>query len=270
MLHIFRLLVATFVACILAGCGNPHHHGLLASLFSPRPLRVGIAPDSPPLIMKKNGQAGGLEIEFAQGLAKSLDRPLELVELPRPELAEALSGKRIDIVMSGMSVAEAQRQKLATTDPYLISGQVVLVHLDDFELFGHGSRSLSTQNIRLGVVAGSPGEALIKGLKAKGNISTFPNGLSGLRALLMDKIDIFIHDFPSNNVYAARFVEQGLTPGVTLLTREPLAWAVLPENTDLRRQANAYLEGLTRSGELEKMLARAIPFYRNTAYSPTP
>lgn len=86
----------------------------------------------------------------------------------------------------------------------------------------------------------------------------------------MDKIDIFIHDFPSNNVYAARFVEQGLTPGVTLLTREPLAWAVLPENTDLRRQANAYLEGLTRSGELEKMLARAIPFYRNTAYSPTP
>ena len=270
MSSILRLLVAAVTACIIAGCGNSRPHGFFHSLFTRQPLRVGIAPDMPPLIMKKNGKTGGLELAFAQGLAQSLNRPLELVELPRTALAEALAGKRIDIVMSGMSVAEAQRQKLATTDPYLVSGQVVLVHLDDFEEFGHGSRALTNADIRLGVVAGSPGETLLKGLEAKGSISRYSTGLSGLRALLMNKIDVFIHDYPANNLYAAQFVEQGLTPGVTLLTREPLAWAILPENTDLRREANTYLEGLARSGELEKMLTQALPFYRNTAYSPKP
>ncbi len=270
MSHLLRLLVAVLLACFLAGCGSLATFNPLGSMFGRHPLRVGVAPDSPPLIMKKNGQTNGLEVEFAQGLAQSLDRRLELVELQRDELADALLKKRIDIIMSGISVAEVQRHKLAHSTPYLISGQVVLVHLDDFQQFGRGTRALNNADVRLGVVAGSPGETLVQDLKAKGSISRYPSGLAGLRALLMDKVDLFIYDFPANHLYAAKFVEQGLTPGVTLLTREPLAWAILPENKDLQHQANTYLEGISRSGELEKMLTRAIPFYRNTAYSPKP
>lgn len=265
-----RLLLSSLLALLLVSCHAQRGQGLLHSMFKPQPLRVGIATDAPPLIMKKNGQPGGLEVEFARGLAQSLQRPLELVELPRGDLAGALLAERIDIVMAAMSVAEAQRQKLATAEPYLISGQVALVHLDDFEQFGHGSRNLSNANIRLGVVGSSPGDTLLKALKPKGTVNRFPSGPEGLRALITNRIDVFIHDLPSNEYYAALFVDQGLTPGVTLLTREPLAWAVHPKNTALRQAANAYLEGLTRSGELEVMLTRALPFYRNTAYSPKP
>jgi polar amino acid transport system substrate-binding protein len=261
-------LVATLTV-LLVGCqAKPGHKGLLGSLFKPQPLRVGIAVDSPPLATKKDGQITGLERQFAQGLAQSVQRPLELVELPRRGLAEALLGKRIDIVMAGMSVAEAQRQKLATTDPYLISGQVALVHLDDFKQFGRGTRNLSNAQIRLGVVTDSSGDTLLKGLKPKGTISRFPSGPEGLRALVSDRIDVFIHDFPANSYYADLFVDRGLTPGISLLTREPLAWAIRPDDNTMRQAANAYLEELTRSGELDKMLDQTIPFYRNTAYSP--
>lgn len=270
MFPILRFLIAAFLCLVLVSCHAPRSKSLLNSMFKPQPLRVGIATDSPPLIMKKNGQPSGIELEFARGLAGSLQRPLKLVELPRNDLANALLSKQIDIIMAGMSVAVAQRQKLATTAPYLISGQVALVRLDDFKQLGYGSRNLSSANIRLGVVADSPGDTLLKGLKPKGSISRFPSGPEGLRALITKNIDVFIHDLPSNDYYAALFIDRGLTPGVTLLTREPLAWAVHPDNTALRQEANTYLDGLTRSGELEKMLARAIPFYRNTAYSPNP
>lgn len=270
MSRFIRLLLPLLLAMLLASCSTTRSKGLFGSIFKPQPLKVGIAVDAPPLIMKKKGRPAGLELEFAQGLAQSLHRPLELVELSRRDLAKALLEERIDIVMAGMSVAEAQRQKLATTDPYLISGQVTLVRLDDFKQFGHGSRSLSSAAVRLGVVADSPGDTLLKGLKPKGTISRFATGPEGLRALVTEKIDVFIHDLPANDYYAALFVDRGLTPGVTLLTREPLAWAIRPDDTALRQAANSYLEGLTRSGELETMLTRSIPFYRNTAYSPKP
>jgi polar amino acid transport system substrate-binding protein len=264
---LYVLLIAA-LAVFLTGCHAKPGKGLLGTIFKPRPLKVGMTVDSPPLAMKKNGQITGLEHQFAQGLARSVQRELTLVELPRRELAAALLDGRIDIAMAGMSVAEAQQQKLATTDPYLISGQVTLMHLNNFNRFGRGVRNLSNAQIRLGVVADSAGDILLKGLKPKGTVSRFPSGPEGLRALLTNRIDVFIHDFPANASYADLFVHRGLTPGVSLLTREPLAWAVRPDDRAMRQAANAYLDGLVRSGELNRMLEQAIPFNRNTAYSP--
>lgn len=268
MRRLSSLLLIIVVAALLSGCQSSARQGVLASLLRPQTLRVGMAVDAPPLATKKNGQISGLEWEFAQGLAQSMQRSIEVVEMERADLAQALLARKVDIVMAGMPVAEAQRLQLAATEPYLISGQVVLMHLDAFSRFGHGSRNLSAEGVRLGVVDDSAGDRFIKGLSPKGNISRFPNGPEGLRALLGEQIDVFIHDFPANGYFAALFVDKGLTPGVSLLTREPLAWAVNPKDTQIREAANAYLAELRRSGELEKMLDRNLPFYRNTAYSP--
>jgi ABC-type amino acid transport substrate-binding protein len=261
------LLLAVLVALLPACHGQPGKD-LLGSMFKTQPLRVGIAVDAPPLAMKKDSRITGLEPQFAQGLAQSLQRPLELVELPRGELAGALLERKIDIVMAAMSVAEAQRQKLATSDPYLISGQSVLVRLDDFKRFGYGTRNLGNAQVRLGVITDSPGERLLTGLHPKGTVSRYANGPEGLRALLTDRIDVLIHDFPANAYYASLFLDRGLTPGVSLLTREPLAWAIHPTDNAMRKAANSYLDGLERSGALATMLDQAIPFYRDTAYSP--
>nr|WP_320009812.1 transporter substrate-binding domain-containing protein [uncultured Desulfobulbus sp.] len=263
-----RLLIGCLLTGLVAGCQAKRTDDQPSSLSEPQPLKVGISPDSPPLIMKKNGQVTGLELSFAQGLARSLNRPLQLVELPRQELVPALQAKRIDIIMSGMAAPTAQKQKLATTGPYLISGQIALVHLDDFSLLGTGRNHLTEKSIRLGVVKGSAGALLLEDLHPQGTVHDYANSLSGLQALIMDRIDVFISDLPTNNYYAAEFIEQGLTPGTTLFTREPLVWGVLPENTALLQAANGYLKKLQTEGHLKSLLSRWLPFYTNTAYSP--
>ena len=268
MCRLSSLLLIVAASLLLAACQASRSKGFLGSLMRPQNLKVGMAVDAPPLAMKKNGQISGLEWDFAQGLAQSMQRSVEVVELPRKELAQALLERKVDIVMAGMTVAEAQRQQLTTTDPYLISGQVVLVRLDDFQRFGHGTRNLTTEGVRLGVVEHSAGDTLLNGLHPKGSINRFPSAPEGLRALVSEQIDVFIHDFPSNGYFASLFIDKGLTPGVTLLTREPLAWAVHPKDAEMRQAANAYLAELSSSGELEKILTRSLPFYRNTAYSP--
>ena len=268
MFHLFRTLLLLVAVTLLTGCSSAKTKGLLSRIMRPASLRVAIAIDSPPLAYKKDGVVTGLEAHLAYGLAEFAERKLEFVELPRQELAKALLEGKADIVMAGMTVVEAQQQKLAVANPYLISGQVALVHLDDFNLLGTGTAHLTGQNVRLGVIGGSSGDNLIQGLKPKGTINRFASAPEAVQALLADSIDVFVFDLPANYYYASLYVDKGLTPGVAPMTREELAWAIRPNDTAMRKAANAYLADIEKNGSLQKMIERSIPFYRNTAYSP--
>lgn len=263
-----RTLLLLVAVTVLTGCTPVKTKGLLTAIMAPKTLRVGIAVDSPPLAFKKDNAVTGLETEFAAGLAESVARKLELVELPREELANALLEKRVDIVMAGMTVAEVQQKKLAPTSPYLASGQTTLVRLSDYERLGNGIRHLTEPMVRLGVVAGGTADSWLKGLKPKGTISRFASAPEGVQALIKGTIDVFLYSLPANFYYASLYIDKGLTPGSIPLAREELAWAVRPGDDGMLKDANTYLATIEQRGDLQKMLDRAIPFYRNTAYSP--
>ncbi|WP_028317921.1 transporter substrate-binding domain-containing protein [Desulfobulbus elongatus] len=269
MARFFRLLLPLAAVLMLTGCTDAvKSRDLFGAIMAAKTLRVGIVNDAPPLAYAKDNALTGLETMFAAGLAGFTNRRLELVELPRDELIPALRAKDIDIVMAGMTVAEAQRHRIATTAPYLPSGQTTLVRLSDYDRLGNGIRHLTEPSIRLGVVAEGTADAWLKGLRPKGAINRFATAPEGVQALIRGSIDVFIFSQPANYYYAALYIDQGLTPGNILLTREELAWAVRIDDDDLREAANNYLAAIDRSGDLQKMLERTIPFYRNTAYSP--
>jgi len=268
MSRLSRPLLLFAVVLLLTGCNGAKTQGLLNKLLEPSPLRVGMVNDAPPLAYTKDGTLAGLESQFAAGLAGTLERRLELVELPREELIPALREKKIDLIMAGMTVAEAEKHKLATTTPYLLSGQTTLVRLSDYDRLGNGIRHLTEPAVRLGVVAGGTADAWLRGLRPKGAISRFGSAPDGVQALIKGTIDVFISNLPANFYYASLYVDKGLTPGSIPLAKEELAWAVRPDDDKLREAANQYLATIEQSGELQKMLDRAIPFYRNTAYSP--
>ena len=263
----FFLLVLPLV---LAGCNhiNIKPEALLSSLTGPGKLKVGIAGDAPPLAYKKDGTLIGLETRFAAGLARSTGKTLELVELPRQELTQALLDKKIDLIMAGLTAADAQEHHLTATAPYLITGQVPLVHLDAYKRLVNAPQNLAEPQVRLGVVAGSPGEVYLKEVKPKGTITRFASVPEGVQALLANTIDALLADLPTNCYYAALYVDQGLTPGATPLTREELVFAVRPDDQEMLKAANTYLAAIQQNGELNKLLEHSIPFYTNTAYSP--
>jgi len=268
MSRLSRLLLLLVAVSVLTGCAPVKTKDLLSTIMAPKTLRVGIAVDSPPLAFKKDTAVTGLETEFAAGLAESVARELELVELPREELAKALLEEKVDIVMAGMTVAEAHQNKLTPTSPYLASGQTTLVRLSDYDRLGNGIRHLTEPMVRLGVVAGGTADSWLKGLRPKGTISRFATAPEGVQALIKGTIDVFLYSLPANFYYASLYIDKGLTPGNIPLAREELAWAVRPDDDNMLKDANTYLAAIEQRGDLQKMLDRAIPFYRNTAYSP--
>jgi len=261
-------LLLLFLPILLAGCQHLRSVPLITGISGPAKLRVGIAADAPPLAYKKDEGITGLETKFAAGLARFTQQPLELIELPRQELAPALLEGKIDIIMAGLSAADAQTQKLIATAPYFVSGQVALVHLDDYQQLGNNVNNLKAPEVRIGVVAASPGEVFVKSLKPQGKTLRFVTAPEGVQALIDNTTDVFIADLPTNFYYAALYVDRGLTPGTTPMTQEPLAWAVRPGNRSMQKAANDYLAAIQQSGELQSLIDRSIPFYKNTAYSP--
>lgn len=265
LLPVFFLLVLPLA---LFGCSHMKSGNLLNTLTGPDKLKVGIASDAPPLAYKINNTLTGLETKFAAGLARSTGKTLEIVELSRQELAQALMDKKIDIIMSGLTAATAQEQKLAVTAPYLVSGQVALVHLDVYKQLGNSTRNLTEPKIRIGVVTESPGDVFIKGLKPQGKTIRYASAPEGVQALIDNTIDVFVYDLPANFYYASLYVDKGLTPGATPMTQEQLVWGVRQGDPQTLKAANEYLAAIQQSGELQNLIERAIPFYKNTAYSP--
>lgn len=261
------LLLLIPLTMLTSGCSPQHSKPLMSLVSKERPhqavLKIGIAPDAPPFVYRRDGRITGLEIELAADLARFTNSSLAFIELPRHDLFQALADGTIDIIMSGITTDEARARRGRATEPYLTSGQVALVRLNDSTLLGLDSHHLSTRDVRIGAVAGTAGERFINNLNHMGSTSVFSTAPEGVQALLSHSIDVFIHDMPTNFYYASLYIDRGLTPDLTPMTREDLAWVVHPDNKELLQAANSYLLTVRQSGELDRLLERYIPLYQH-------
>ena len=221
------------------------------------PLRVGISPDLPPLIYRQGDKITGLEAEFARELAQYLGRPLSFVELAWPDQIEALQEDRIDIIMSGMSITEMRRVRVAFCNPYAQSGLMALIRREDIQRFDSGYYAL-VERPTLGAVKNTTGEIYVRTGYPNAEKRYFDNVADAVEALKSRQIEVLIHDAPVIMLMAADNESQ-LTMAGSLLTKEYLAWAVSKDNTALRDKANTFLKDLKKQGRLQTLVSRWIP-----------
>lgn len=257
----FGLLLYTVL--VISGCvqQNPGVHAT-KNMDGPL-LRVGISTNAPPLAYLEHSEITGLEADFARGLAEYTKRKLKFVSLKWEDQIPQLMDGKIDIIMSGMTATPARQYQLSFCEPYLFTSQIFLVRSEEQNRFRQGFPALLNPEMRVGTVRGTTGDLFIASNKAKGKRTQFDVSLQGLEALLKKEIDAFVYDLPGALYYAARYRDQGVTPIIQPLSREPVAWAVTPANDTLRTQANAYLASLKKSRKLQAMVQRWIPFYKN-------
>jgi polar amino acid transport system substrate-binding protein len=228
---------------------------LALSAGAAEPLRVGVAPDYPPLAFKDAGQLAGLEIEFARRLGTELERPVEFVELPFPELIPSLRQRKIDVIMTGMSVTEERARQVRFLPSYFQIAQMVLVRVADRDRLDDAEQ-LDAPAVRVGFVDGTTGNAWVRQNAPHAQHSGFSGVSAGVEALRAAKIDAFVHDAPSiwHIVGGADSLEDELTGLYVPLTVEKLAWAVRIDDAGLQAALERALAGWRESGWLEDQL----------------
>ncbi len=262
--HIFStfpsLLLGCLLTLLLSACNTGQSTDTVNIAPDPAILRVGVAANSPPLIFKKNGTITGLEADFARKLARSIGKKAKFVEVKWSNMIDALENNKIDIIMSSMSITTSREYRISFSNPYLRSGQILLVRLDEKARFTTGIYSLMNSNYIIGTIKDTTGDLFITRTINGAKTKSFTKSADAVQALIDKKIDVLVYDAPMICHYAAINENAKLTPILNLATEEYLAWGIRKEDSELLNQANTFLEGLKDSQQLPEMIRTWIPY----------
>jgi polar amino acid transport system substrate-binding protein len=231
-----------------------------AAETNPGVLRVGVTPNSPPMVFKSDGRIVGVEAELAEALSQQLGRKLVFVEEKWEGLIDALCDDKVDIIMSSMTITAARSYRIAFSDPYLKVGQMVLARAD--EKYKYLANVAVQAKRGIGLKEGTTADFLVRQELSGATRKYFKNGDDAAAALLRKKIDIFISDAPMIWYLAAHYESKGLVVTPMILTQEQLGWGVNRTNTKLLGEVNLFLKKGQASGELNRVFSRWMPGFQ--------
>lgn len=251
--HIAVLVIA---AWFVVGCASSRQE----YKADPTILRVGINPTVPPMAYKQGKEIMGVEADLARALGRELNREVVFVELKWPELLDALDADRADILMSAITITTARSFRVSFTSPYMKVGQMALVRNQDKYNFQVNLANAAKRGV--GVKPGTTAEQLVRQEYPRAKVKSFDTGEEAARALIDEKLDLFVSDSPMIWYLSSRYESQGLTVAPLILTQDYLGWAVRRNDEALRNSVNAYLERAQKDGDIQRVLQRWMPGYR--------
>ena len=256
----YKIFFFVLLAFFLGACGTLRTESKPKE--PPPPLRVGVYPYYPPIMFKEKNEVRGAEADLAMLMAKALGRQADFFELSWDKLIPALMEKKIDIIMSGMTITEARKARVNFTDPYIKIGQAALMRAEDasrFDSLAKIRESLAT----IGVVKGTTGEVFVrKNFTKAANIIALQKASEAGNLLIQKRIDLFVHDAPSIVWLVSE--NEGVLKGYwEPFTEEYLGWALNREDHDLLLQINSILGTWRKDGTLKDVLTHWLPYLKN-------
>ena len=147
-----RLLVFLLAATVALGaCQFPRDVEGTLDRVSGGVMHVGIS-ESDPWVRTGGREPGGVEVELLKRFAATIDARIEWVEGSESDLMEALHGRKLDVVVAGLTRRSEWQRVAALTRPYLTTK--VVIAAPDEALADELSEDL--EGHRIAVEANSP------------------------------------------------------------------------------------------------------------------
>jgi len=223
-------------------------------------LRVGITANAPPFVFKQAGAITGLEPSLALKLGKQLNKEVKFIEVPWDKHFDYLNDGKTDIIMSGMTITKQRSYLVNFSKPYLRSGQIMLVRMEDMQRFGSGMDSILNTNHRIGTVSDTVSDFFVSAAINGANEIAHKSPQDAVDALIKKEIDVFIYDAPIVCYYAAKHQKDKLAPILEMGTEEYIGWAVRKNDTKLLQEVNSFIETMDNQGLLNQEINYWIPY----------
>jgi polar amino acid transport system substrate-binding protein len=208
-------------------------------------LVVGMELDYPPFEMADpQGHPSGVSVDLAGALGKYLNRDVEIRNVPFDGLIPSLQTRKIDVIISSMTVTAERAKSIAFSDPYLKTGLCLLV----------GTNS-SIQSIAdadqpgkvIAVKRGTTGHVYATGKIKNAKLLILDKEDTCVLEVVQAKADAFIYDQISTYQNWRR--NQDTTRPILKPFQEE-SWAVglRQGDDDLRQKVNAFLKDYQARG----------------------
>jgi ABC-type amino acid transport substrate-binding protein len=256
-----RLIPLLLALAVLSGCAEDYYRTEAKRAAADGPvLRVGVTSTYPPVVFRQQGQVVGIEADLAALLATRLGRTVQFVEVEWTGQIDALLAGRTDIVMSGMSITDTRRVRVAFSEPYFEGGLMAAVRTEDRGLYSSPDVLLAAP-ATVGVIEGTTGAVFAQRSFPNARRVELARASDGALALRRRTIDVFVHDAPSI-AWLVSANEADLVAIRHYLNREALAWALRPGDAALLAEVNAALAAWKADGTLTGVLTRWLPYLK--------
>jgi polar amino acid transport system substrate-binding protein len=224
------------------------------SIMSKGEVVVGMAGDMPPLNMKtKDGRLVGYEVDLAEAIAHYMGVKLRTVTMPFNDLLPALEEKKVDMVISGMTMTPQRNLRVAFVGPYYASGKSILAKTATLARVDEVSK-IKAANVKVTALRGSTSEVFVQ--------QTFPNVQytpaatydEAVKMVLDDRVHAMVADHPIVITSVLRY--PGMSGLITPFTYEPIGVAVACNDPLLVNWLDNLMKHLEAMGEMKKMKAR--------------
>jgi len=209
-----------------------------------KPLIIGTDPTDPPMEYKnKQGGLVGYDIDLAYRLGNELGRKVEIRSTLWDNIFNDLLDKKIDIIISSVTITDERKQKYAFSDPYINAGQVIISPKDSPI---KGVEDLRGKRIIVARDTTNESEAIK--YTAPDLIIRYDSLIEATQILANGKADAMISDL----VLAQRLIKpyKNLIISSDPFTNEYYGIVVRKEDTELRNNINHALAALRVQGYL--------------------
>ena len=241
-----KILIAVLILAVmlipLTSCGSKDDSELV----------IGMELAYPPFeTTDANGDPDGISVKMAYALGEYLDRPVRIENMAWSGLIPALITKKVDIILSSMTITEERAKTVNFSDPYSKSQLSLLVskssHVKQFE-------DLKAEGRKLAVKVGTTGHTYALENLPESNMVVFDKETSCVLAVSVGKADAFIYDAMTIYKNAQQYSDTTLAV-FTPFQDDYEYWgmALNKDDTDLLTDVNKFIIEFQADGELNKL-----------------
>ncbi len=241
------MLFKSFLSIVLLFLLNP----VFVNATNQKVLKVGMELQYPPFEMsEKDGTPSGISVDLAKALGKYLGRKVIIQNIAWDGLIPSLKTKKIDIIISSMTITDKRKKVIDFSIPYAQSNLAILTNPTS------GVKSVKDLNQKGKVVAVKKGTTgniyAIEHLK-KAKVLILDKESSAVLEVIQKRADAFIYD--QLTIY--RDWKNHKKTTVALLnpiTKKPGYWGIaLRQNQpELKAKINEFIKKAKSDGTFDK------------------
>ena len=242
------LLMAVMMA---AGCGGGDKKAPAAQ--APKVLKVGTEPTFAPFEFQKEGskEFDGFDMDLIRAIGKQMNMKVEILNMGFDALIPAINAGNIDLAIAGMSITPDRQKAVDMSDPYYVSGLVVVVGKDNAAVKSVNDLNNKGIAVQIGTT-GAERAAKVPGAKVK----NFNTNAEVFLELKNKGVEAVIIDKP----VAEYFLATGGGKDYAKIvgdTMEAESYGIsLKKNSPLTKDINKALLDLKKNGEYDKLYTK--------------
>lgn len=215
-------------------------------------IRVATNASYPPFeyVNQQTKQIEGFDIDLMNEIARKAGLQVEYVDTGFESLLESITKCHYEAAISSITITDERKSAMAFSDPYIIAGQVVIVHKDNTDI--EGKDSLGGK--RVGAEIATTGAMAVEKIK-DAVLKKYTKIELAFQDLLNGQIDAVVCDYPVTLVYVGQNPDKLKMVG-TMFTSEFYGIAVCKNNAELLARINSGLKSCLDEGLVDTLIEK--------------